>query len=459
MKKISRRTFIKQAAVTTAASILPLSVGASDKKGNEMSNLLVIHCDELNFRKLGCYGDKIVDTPNIDFLAENGARCTGYYATSPVCTPSRGSFVTGRYPQHHQAWTNNLPLGEDEITFAEVLAKAGYITGYAGKWHLGGEDKPGWAPKGKFGFQDNRYMFNRGHWKRLEDTPEGPLSHDYKIMGDEESYTTDWLTTKTIEFIEEHKGKPFCHMLSLPDPHGPNTVRAPYDTMFKEEEISIPETFRAEDAISRGRKHKINDEAKLRKIMSQYYGMIKCIDDNLGRILDALRKHELLEDTMIVFTADHGDMCGEYGRLDKGVPYDGSAKIPFILYHPQRVAPGQVLPQAMGCVDSMPTILSLLGAAIPQAVQGRDASGLFTGESDAWDDVAFIRHARGQWIAVANSRYKLVKTHAGEWLFDLRDDPFEMKNIIDDQEHQPAAVVLRQKLAAYCEEFDDGVGK
>ncbi len=420
-----------------------------------MTNLLVIHCDEFNFRKLGCYGDKIVDTPNIDFLAQNGARCTGYYATSPVCTPSRGSFVTGRYPQHHQASVNNVPLGEDEVTFAEVLARAGYSTGYAGKWHLGGTPKPGWQSKGKFGFQDNRYMFNRGHWKKIEDTPEGPLNHAYNVIGDEETYTTDWLTTKTIEFINGNSSKPFCYMLSLPDPHGPNTVRAPYDKMFKAEEMPIPETFRDENPILRGKK--ITSEQKLRKIMSQYYGMIKCIDDNVGRILDTLRKNGLLEGTMIVFTADHGDMCGEHGKLDKGVPYDASAKIPFIIYNPRRVAPGQVIPQAMGCVDSMPTMLSLLGAAIPQAVQGRDASGLFTGEDDAWDDVAFMRHANGRWLAAANSRYKLVKDHSGEWLFDLQDDPFETTNIINGPQYKTVTNELKKKLEGYCRKFNDGL--
>ena len=130
--------------------------------------------DNLRWDDFGAAGHPFVETPNIDWIADHGAICTSFYATTPVCSPFRGTFVSGRYPQNTPVVNNNIPLGDNIITFAELLRRQGYATGYAGKWHLDGSGKPQWAPKRKFGFDDNRYMFNRGHWKKLEDTPNGP---------------------------------------------------------------------------------------------------------------------------------------------------------------------------------------------------------------------------------------------------------------------------------------------
>ena len=134
----------------------------------------MIQTDEHHFKTLGCYGNRIVQTPNIDWIARSGAIATSFYATSPVCSPSRAALVSGRYPQNTPVVTNNVPLDDSIITFAEILRRKGYSTGYAGKWHLDGSEKPQWGPKRKFGFEDNRFMFNRGHWKKFEDTASGP---------------------------------------------------------------------------------------------------------------------------------------------------------------------------------------------------------------------------------------------------------------------------------------------
>jgi len=237
------------AILTAACSTSPVPAAAAANGTSAPPNLLVIQTDEHHFNTLGCYGGRIVATPHIDWLAENGARATSFYATTPVCSPSRSSFVSGRYPQNTPVITNNVPMDDSVVTFAEILARQGYAAGYAGKWHLDGSGKPQWGPEREFGFSDNRFMFNRGHWKKMEDTPEGPRvasrnakdQPDYGVAGaDEKSFTTDWLAQKAIDFIDVHHGEPFCYMVSFPDPHGPNTVRPPYDTMYAGVEVPIP---------------------------------------------------------------------------------------------------------------------------------------------------------------------------------------------------------------------------
>lgn len=430
-------------------------------------NLVIIETDEHHFSTLGCYGGTIVGTPNIDSIAADGARCTSFYATTPVCSPSRAALVSGLYPQKTPVVTNNIPLDDSIVTFAELLRRNGYATGFAGKWHLDGAGKPQWAPQRHFGFEDNRFMFNRGHWKKMEDTPDGPRvgsrnqrgQPNYDVNGaDETTFTTDWLCGKAVDFIDAHADQPFCYMVSIPDPHGPNTVRAPYDTMYNNVEVPIPVTLKRtpEQIPAWGRPAGVTP-AQLRRLMRQYYGMVKCIDDNVGRILDTLRGHDLLDRTVVVFTSDHGDLCGEHGRLNKGVPYEGSARIPFVIRCPGKIAPGTVVDQALTCVDFLPTIMSLLGVPRDHPVDGRDASALFTGRDVEWDDVAFVRSTPGgPWLSVLTSRYKLVySTNDQPWLIDLQDDPNELTNLFGDAEHRELARQLTERLLAYGQTHDD----
>lgn len=448
-------------------------------------NVLIIQTDEHNFRTLGCYRNKLpqdqafiwgdgvqVETPHIDWLAQNGAICTRYYATSPVCTPSRASLMTGLYPQNTGSIKNDLPMLDDRETFAQVLLRSGYANGYAGKWHLDGDARPGWAPKRNFGFTDNRFMFNRGHWKKLAMDTNGPLVPTVDKKGipnyalddaDENSFTTDFLTNRAIEFIRHERDRPFCFMLSLPDPHGPNVVRAPYDTMFDASKFQQPRT-----ALTKGEKlpafAAVTPDRFSGQQMALYFGMVKCIDDNVGRLIAALRENGLIEQTMIVFTSDHGDMCGEHGRYNKGIPCEGSARIPFLIYAAGLVAPGTTVQQALGTVDFKPTLLGLLGLETASPMQGRNAAQLLrTGRSpDDWVDQIFVRigESKGNsatgWVATFTQRFKLIYSPIDEpGLFDLEEDPFEMKNLFYEPSQRSRIRQMSQELRTYLVAADD----
>ncbi|MEM8736450.1 MAG: sulfatase [Planctomycetota bacterium] len=457
-------------------------------------NLLIIQTDEHNFRTLGCYRNSMsqeqaliwgpeafVETPAIDSIARRGALCTSFYATSPVCTPSRASFFTGRYPQHTGSPQNDLPLDSRMVTFAQVLAEQGYRTGYAGKWHLDGAGKPQWAPRRQFGFADNRFMFNRGHWKKFELTSDGAQvgarkngKPNYNLDGaDEKTFSTDWLTDRAIDFITQESDQPFCYHLSLPDPHGPNTVRAPYDTMFSNMRIRPPLTFSKTTnnpkwAPASGR----NGSGAFRAdLMAKYFGMVRCIDDNVARILKTLEQRGILEKTVIVFTSDHGDLCFEHGRLNKGIPYEASAKIPFIIAAPGKVTRSNVISEALGTVDFLPTVLDLLGVPKPDGVQGRSFFNLLTQRSEDaqrklteeagsgdWGRTTILRNAgtKPSWIAAVQDRFKLVLSVSDHpWLFDLDEDPDELRNFMDEPSYAPAASKLALSIRDYAAKFGE----
>jgi len=468
----TRRQFLSTALggaayVATPGGLATIVSGQAGAAPNK-PNLLIIHTDEHNFRTLGCYRallpkeqafvwgeDVAVETPHIDSLAKRGAICDRFYTSSPVCTPSRASFVSGRYPQNTGAYINEAPMNDAVVTFAEVLRRNGYATGYAGKWHLDGSARPGWTPARQFGFEDNRYMFNRGHWKQLEDTPAGPRvkgGDTYNVKGaDEKSFTTDFLADKTVAFLKAHKDQPFCFMVSMPDPHGPNSVRPPYDTMFENVKFEQPRSAFVRDG---GQPACAVPPAKPQmENMARYFGMVKCIDDNVGKILSALGEQGLLERTVVVFTSDHGDMCGEHGRVNKGIPLEGSARIPFLISYPGKIKPGTVVHEALATVDFKPTILSLLGAPPDERDEGRNASALFlNGKAPAdWKNVAISRHAPGEWLMAISSRYKfIVSTDSDPCLFDLDQDPFETRNILQTPASRPIVRELGRALADYA---------
>jgi len=481
MDRITRRDFLRTTALGLGVSGVR-GLAAGMERGGKVPNLLIIHTDEHNFRTLGCYRetlppeqafmwgkDAVVETPNIDWLARNGALCTKFYGTTPVCSPSRASFVSGLYPHNTNVSRNDRPMYDSVVTFAEILRRAGYATGYAGKWHLDGPGKPQWAPERKFGFEDNRYMFNRGHWKQFEDTPQGPRvkgrrkkddKPTYDVKGaDAESFATDWLTDRALSFIKTNKAKPFCYMLSIPDPHGPDTVRAPYDTMYAGMAFEKPRTY---EKGGPGIPDWAAPQTKTGYSQRHYYGMVKCIDDNVGRILGCLRENDLQANTIVVFTSDHGDMRGEHHRRNKGVPLEASAKVPFIVYYPARIKAGTRVSQALGTVDFLPTILALMGVSTAGKEEGRDASALFTGGTVPadWRDLTFVRGTAKRvgenWLAAFTSRYKLIVSPRNPpWLLDLQADPDELKNFCFEPGYRDTVRRLARALVGYGEKHGD----
>jgi len=456
-------------------------VRSVDKK----PNLLIIYTDEFNYKMLGAYRDYLsreeahpwgdgvkVNTPNINSIAKQGALYKNYHATSPICTLSRASFLTGCYPKTVGIVNNDDPMDDSATTFADILNKEGYDTGYIGKWHLNGKLDPGWynpSRDNNFGFSDAKYLYNKGHWKFFEEVDGKTKGYMYKnrekFAGKySKHYATDFLFDRGIDFLKKRKGKnkPFALMISIPDPHDPVDVRRPFDTMFDHFTFDIPPTTvkalknspalpkwanvnlkraiglkwnGAHPKIAERRVRILRKNKRRQEVLQKTFGMVKCIDKNVGKILKYLKSSGLDENTIVVFTADHGDMMGEHLRHNKLVPYDTSAGVPFIIRYPGKINPHKIINTAYTSVDFAPTILSIMGVSSKSLCShGIDGSNELLNNNNKADNSKQIRFMTSteknqRWAAALTSRHKLILSKDDvPWFYDTFEDREELIN-------------------------------
>lgn len=465
---------LKTSTVLAAGLCTICSASAATKP-----NLLVIHTDEHNFRTLSCYQRQLseeqafvwgkgvnVETPNIDRIADEGAICNRHYCSTAVSTPSRASIITGLYPQATGAYKNGMHIREDIPTFATILRDNGYSTSYVGKWHLAGDETQyQFDIKYKAGFEDNRYMMNGGHKPYFIKGEDGKIdfqaSNYNGVPKDRLVHLTDYFTDKTVEIIERDKDKPFCIMVSIPDPHTPDIAREPYNKMYDEMNPQMPKTMLPEYASNRPQWAFGNKNGEMTKFtpakLKQYFGMVKHIDDSVGRMLDALDKAGVLDNTIVVFTADHGDMFYEHSRMNKGVPYESSAKIPFVMRFPKKIKAGKVVNTAQVNVDFAPTVLSLMGVNYSDVkFHGVDQSAEFTskGKVSEGDYLMMSENNYGSWAMVCDSRYKfIISGKEKPWLLDIVADPDELINYYNDSKYSDIVARMKPVLLSKLKEF------
>lgn len=447
----------------------------------EHPNLIIIHTDEQNFKTLSCYrhlmdeneayvwGKNLgVKTPNIDRIANEGAICMNYYASSPVCSPSRASKITGLYRQATGVLRNNMNLRQDVKTFAHILKENGYATSYVGKWHL--ED----AKNEKYifnleyngGFDDNRYMMNGGHapYFHISNQTPKPVKQNQitKYAEGELIHLTDYFTNKSLNILERDKDKPFCLMLSIPDPHTPDYAKPPYNTMYNHMDLKMPKTMRAEYVAqkpiwatqpAKNESKKFNADA-----LRQYFGMVKHIDDRVGDILQFLDNNNLTDNTIILFTSDHGDLFFEHNRKNKNLPYESSIRIPFVIRYPKKIKAGKVIRKTYCNVDFTPTILQIMGISTNTKFHGEDTSNDFLNNKTKVKGNRFTHFSGSSdtWIAGVNHRYKLVLSKTDKpWLFDLKKDPTEVINFYMQPGYKKTSKQLMKALKKRMNKFNE----
>ncbi len=485
--------------------------------GRKRPNILLITSDQQHWNTLGCINPEI-STPNLDRLASEGTLFDRSYCPNPTCTPTRASIITGQYPSQHGAWTLGTKLPEQTHTIGDDLQEAGYRTALIGKAHfqplLGTEQYPSlesypimqdldfWKEfHGPFyGFEyieiarnhtDEAHvgqhyvlwMEEKGctNWRDYFKPPTGNNSTQrWKWLIPEEFHYNNWITERITSLMEQYQRnrEQFFLWASFFDPHMPYLVPEPWDTMYDPNKITVPEIIPGEHDKNpphfgmtqepnpdfspwkvsghylHGLHSHLQDRGELARDIAVYYGMISMMDKYIGMILGRLEELGLAENTIVVFTTDHGYFFGQHGLTTKGpFHYEDMIKIPLIVRYPGRVPAGVRSSAMQSLVDLAPSFLRLTDIEIPGSMTGVDQSDVWTCKKEsARDHIIVENHHEPKTIhcrTYVDERYKLtiyLNQSYGE-LFDLLEDPKEVNNLWDDPGSEGLKCSLLLKLA------------
>ena len=439
-------------------------------------NIILFLTDQLRQDALGCYGNAICRTPNLDRLAAEATVFDYAYTTSPVCSPARASLLTGMYPHNHGVMINThigpawcRGLSPDVPTFSRLLREGGYTLDYAGKWHVH-EDR---GPE-EYGFHRHAMPapVRRGKPDTITyiDFPGGRQAVCGVLDAPAEQSHSWRCTDEGISFIRERAagGDPFFVRIDCTAPHFANIVPEPFASMY--DPASIPpwpnfdESFAGKPAAHL-RKHREwhledKDWAWWQRAVAKYYGDISLLDACLGRVVDAVEESGVADNTVIVFATDHGDSMGSHKHFEKaGTMYEEVFRIPLIVKLPG--ARAQRSDRFVRLMDLMPTILELAGIDPPDGVDAVSLLPLLRGEQPpAWSDSVYCEHHGEVWgyqtqRMVRTRGWKYVyNAHDIDELYDVQGDPWEMDNRIDD----PAAGAVLREMKGRLIGWNDATG-
>lgn len=430
---------------------------------NKQLNVLFIFTDQQHRYALGCMDNPNVETPNLDRLAERGVLFRRCYSNNPVCGPFRGSLLTGQYTSHCRVTGNGDPLPPGTTTFADAFNAAGYQTSWVGKWHLGGNGNGPIPRELRGGFQRFKgYQCYNGFYKDVCFYDEDNVEHRY------DNHRTDVTTDIAISELEVLVGrnKPFMLMMAEQAPHYPEQPAPEYEALYKGRNIirrpNCQEINPFTPTFSPRSPRPVENDPdfhrygnNLDEYIRLYNAMCTQIDANVGRLMAALERLGVAENTMIVFTSDHGDMQGSHGLKNKCLPHEESAGIPLIIHVPG-LPGGRVSDSLVSGVDLMPTCLDLAGIAPVAGVDGQSIAPFLRGESHETCQAVFSEH--GDWCMIVEGGWKLVAERQDDGLAPmlmthLDQDPLELSNRADD----PAVAGRRLKMLEKLSSWDQGV--
>lgn len=414
-------------------------------------NILLILPDQMRATAMGCAGNSEIRTPFIDQLARQGILFRRTYANVPVCCPARATLLTGTYAHTNGMIANDLRLRESQVTIAELLQAAGYRTGFVGKWHLdGGIRDPGFIPPGerRQGFEFwAAYECHHRHFAPtyFKDTPEV-----IQINKFEPEASCDF----AIEFLKTQPAqKPFFLTVQMGPPHDPYGAPEEYMRLYDPEKITPPANWQPDSEQTRNpallRQRWLPERGAVpsggKEEIAAYYAAITALDDQVGRLLKALKESGQEDNTIVLFTSDHGDMLGSHGMRRKRKPHDESARVPGIVRWPGKVPAGKVVDTLFSHVDMAPTLLALAGQPVPKAMQGSDLSKVARGLTTQGPDAVLLQifvPFQGDaipegWRGIITANHTYARYETKPWvLFDHINDPPEMNNLVGLKEHE-----------------------
>jgi choline-sulfatase len=459
---VRRREFLVDLAASSAVSASPAPAAPASTESRP--NFLILMSDQHSPHVLGCYGDPVIVTPNLDGLAHRGVVFEHAYCQSPVSVPSKMSLLTGQHPFEHKTWSNGDMLPSDTTTFAHSLGAAGYETTLIGHMHFLGPDQ--WH-----GFQNLMVGMPGPQWpggslilppfmragaqcdSKQGVTLAGPGSTAYNVFSED-------VATTTAGFLRaqaQKPGKPFCVLAGMLLPHPP-FICSQNDWDTYRDRVTLPEVppgyfEKLHPAMQAWRKNRgIEDlsATEIRAARAAYYGMVAQLDRAVGRVLDALRESGLDRNTVVIYTTDHGEMAGENGLWWKFNFYEGSVSVPLLISWPDRIRPGRRVREIVSHIDLRPTIEELCGAGNSGVAGGKSLLPLVEGKESAWANETFSEypmntHSEPSMRMVRQGRWKLVHFDGMRpQLFDLEADPHEFQDLGEDRAHAE----IREKMHA-----------
>jgi len=476
-------------------------------------NILFISTDQESISLSGCYGNRVIRTPARDSIAQNGMRFDNHYIASFPCCPSRATMITGLYPHNHGVVDQNIVLDEKVATLGSELKRAGYATSWVGKSHLGGWFEPHDEPTcphstcemTDMGYQLTHQTGGAGgedyalngfdnwisgwtdyrNYLQTTDLPE-EIKHDRWVGGHAvmesaldgehaysrltaEHHMAHWMADEAIKVIDEAKDseKPFCLKLAFYAPHHPVAPPKPYDTMYSVDDIELPESYTADTDLKNmpgvhpesGHTNHVASiwtDEQSKAYLARYYGYVSYTDDQMMRVLDALKATGQYDNTIIVFTSDHGDMLCEQGMIYKHAycGYDTLMKVPMLVQWPDGLPAGTTHDGLSSHVDIVPTLLALAGVEPASDVDGVSLVDVLSGTAASARDEVFedvcnrgymIR--KGPWKFVLNAGVtggQMVRKL--DELYNLESDPNEVANLAYEPAHAERVEQMKQAV-------------
>lgn len=451
----TRRSFLARSAGAAASLAAPAAAP-------QRPNLVYVFADQLRYQSCGYAGDEYARTPNIDQLAAQGCNFHQAISNTPVCAPHRASLMTGKCQSSTGMVINELRLSPGHECFGHALTRGGYRTAYIGKWHMWAnelghhdETRNGFVPPGPYrlGFDDfwAAYNFNHTYFQ-------SPYFQNDTTRHIRKQYEPDGQTDMAIQFMKDHSkgGRPFALFLSWGPPHDPwdeNNVPPQYLDLYRNVKLPRRPNYSETSDPYADNWAKLTPRypQEVDSFQRSYYAQTANIDWNVGRIVQALEQQGLADNTILVFTSDHGEMFGAHGRRAKYIFYEEAARVPFLMRWPEHIPAKLVSDALLGTPDIMPTLLSMMNLPVPRTVEGADLSRHALGQGGAGPDAA---HLQGmgttaawqdgtEWRALRDHEYTYGIYHrdGSELLFHNRLDPYQLRNLAAEKS---AAATLRE---------------
>jgi len=504
--KIDRREFIKAAGIASAALTVPgcataAPIAAPSK--TRKPNLLFIWTDEQRADTMAAYGNTRIHAPNLNKLADQSVVFQKAYVTQPVCTPNRTAVMTGLWPHTTGCIRNNIPLPDDIRCLPELIDDPDYRTAYMGKWHLGDEIFA------QHGFQEwvsiedgygSYYRRERDRSKRSDyhhfliekgykPDSGGKFSRSFAARCPIEHCKPKFLETKACDFLRRSRNQPFILYINFLEPHMP--FFGPLDNEHDPQKVDLPPNFTDPLEENEPLRYRVkreacqqkygSDEKSIRELIAKYWGLVTQVDRSVGEILKTLTELELDDNTIVVYTSDHGDMMGAHNLVEKSVMYEEAVKIPWLMRIPQIKPKKRSITDSVSQIDMVPTLLDLMNAKRTGDLPGKSLVPLITQDKTSRDHVFIqwnpnsgaIKVKKGgtslaskeELKRVENERSRAVISPDG-WklslsdvdksqLFNLNDDPGETTNLFDSPQHKNIINRLTKKIHQWQKSVHD----